>query len=188
MNLKRKEEVLGGETDSENIIVVVQELDQGTSKLESGDLIFPHFKFSQGVAPLYSSAIDHSSGEKSLIYVNSNTDKNLSLSTTSKQLFTATSSGAAFVPPNAINLGVINKCRVELKVDVNEVSKNDEDSQNNLTGTEISFVGVDEAGAINSTQDQDDLFGEYDVQEGDDDDLEEEIEEKGFLINLNFNL
>ena len=68
-------------------------------------------------------------------------------------------------------------------MDVNEVSKNDEDSQNNFTGTEISFVGVDEAGAINSTQDQDDLFGEYD-----DDDSEEEIEEKGLLINFNFNL
>lgn len=172
--------------DAENTIVVVQELDQGNTKLESNDLVFPPFKFSQSSTSLFTTSIEHSVGEKSLIYVNSNSNKNLSLST-SKQLFTATPSGAAFVPPSAINLGVINKCKVELKVDINDASRNGEGARNNLTGTEISFVGVDED-AMNGSQGQEDVFGEYDIQEGEDDDLDEEIDDKGFLISLNLPL
>jgi len=173
--------------DAENTIVVVQELDQASAKLESNDLVFPHYKFSQSATALFTTSIDPSVGDKSLIYVTSNSTKNLNLST-SKQLFTATPSGAAFVPPSAINLGVINKCKVELKVDVNDVSENGEETENNLTGTEISFVGVDEEEVINSSQDHDELFGDYDIQECEDDDLEEEIDDKGFLINLNIPL
>ena len=167
--------------------MVVQELVEGNHKLANGDIDFPHFKFSQSSTPLFSSSsADQNSGEKSLVYVSSNSNKNLNLST-SKQLFTATPSGATFVPPNAINLGVINKCRVELKVDVNEAAHNGKDALNNLTGTEISFVGVDDTDAINGSQDQD-LFGDYDNQEGDDDDIEEEVDEKGYTINLNLPL
>jgi len=173
--------------DTGNTIVVVQELVQGNHKLENGDIDFPHFKFSQSSSSFFSSSsADQNSGDKSLVYVSSNSNKNLNLST-SKQLFTATPSGATFVPPNAINLGVINKCRVELKVDVNEASENGKDALNNLTGTEISFVGVDDTDAINSSQDQD-FFGDYDTHDGDDDDIEEEVDEKRYTINVSLPL
>jgi len=164
----------------DNTIVVVQDFNGDDSKLGSNNLVFPPFKYHQN-GPELISTVEHHDTEKNLIYVNSNSSKDLQL-TNSKQIFTATPSGAAFLPPSTISLGVINKCKVEVKVDATNSSLNEHETQGTLTGTEISLENNEKE--ITSTQV---FLNEYGISEVKDEDYEEEEPDYSEL-ELNFSI